>query len=78
MSKSIPFPAFFADYYLKHMRVYKKHRFLFIIISKNHVGRDKLGISEEEIWSTRDFGQTQQEYSTGSTLSPLRVWLSSF
>ena len=76
VSKSIPFSAFFADYYLKHLKLYKKHRFLFIIVSKNHEGRDRLDISEEEVWSTRDFaerlslqfhGQTQQEYFGGGT-----------
>ena len=57
VSKSIPFSAFFADYYLKHLKLYKKQRFLFIILSKNNVGRDRLDISEEEVWSTRDFAE---------------------
>ena len=61
---------------MKDLKLYKKHSFLFVILSKNHVGRDRLDISEEEIWSTRDFverlslqfhGQTQQEYFGGGT-----------
>ena len=76
VSKSIPFSAFFADYYMKNLKLYKKDRFGFIILSKNHVGRDRLGIFEEEVWSIRDFaerlslqfnGQTQQEYFGGGT-----------
>ena len=51
MSKSIPFPAFFADYYLKHLKLYKKYRFLFIILSKNHVGRDRLDNSEQLLFA---------------------------
>ena len=54
----------------------QKAQVSFIILSKNHVGRDRLDISEDEVWSTRDFaerlslqfhGQTQQEYFGGGT-----------
>ena len=49
VSESIPFSDFFADYFLKHLKLYKKHRFPFIILSKKHVGRDRLDISEDEV-----------------------------
>ena len=61
---------------MKHLKLYKKHRFIFIILSKNHVGRDRLDIFEEAVWSTTDVaerlslqfhGQIQQEYFGGST-----------
>ena len=32
MSKSIPFSAVFAYYYLKHLKLYKKHRVMSLLI----------------------------------------------
>ena len=86
VSKSIPFSAFFADYYLKHLKLYKKHKFLCIILSKNHVGRDRLDISEEKVWSTRallrgGLSNSMDKHSKSILvvvqMSPLRVWPSS-
>ena len=51
VGKSIPFSAFVADYYLKCLKLYSKHKFLFIILLKNNV------VNEEEVWSTRDIAQ---------------------
>ena len=61
---------------MKHLKLYKKHRFLFIILSKNHIGKDREEISNNEIWTSRDFaerltlqfqGQAQHEYFGGGT-----------
>ena len=57
VSKSIVFPEFFELYYLKHLKLYKKHRFLFIILSKNHIGGDRESISDNKISSSRDFAE---------------------
>ena len=64
---------------MKHLRLYKKHRFLFIILSKNHIGKDREQIFEGDIWTARDFAerlslqfesQSQHEYfGGGSTIS---------
>jgi len=56
------------------LKKYKKHRFLFIILSKNHTGKDREEIAANEIWTTHDFaerlslqfqGQSQHEYFGG-------------
>ena len=53
------------------MKLFKRHRFLLIMLSKNHVGKDRLDISKDEVWTSRDFAerlqlkfnsQTQTEY----------------
>ena len=36
---------------------YRKHRFQFIILSKNHTGKDRRNIEPGEVWSQRDFAE---------------------
>ena len=50
---------FFKDYYWKHfLKLYKKHKFLFIIISRNHhIAKDRAEISSQEVWMARDFAE---------------------
>ena len=43
VSKSIPFSVFIEESYLKHLKLYKKHRFLFIL------PKDREGISSQEV-----------------------------
>ena len=33
------------------------HRFLYIILSKNHTGRDRKNINVGEVWTQRDFSE---------------------
>ena len=56
---------------MKHLKSHKRHRLLLILLSNNHVGKDRQDISRDEVWTSRDFAarlqlkynsQTQQEY----------------
>ena len=50
LSKSISFYVFFAEYYLRHLKLQTKDKFVFfMILLKNDIGRDRLDISKEEI-----------------------------
>ena len=51
---------FFVDHHLKQLKLFKRHRFLLIILSKNHVGKDRLDISKDEVWTSRDFAERLQ------------------
>ena len=55
--KKVPFSLFFKDFYLKALIKYKKHRFQYIILSKNHTGMDRKQIIEGEVWCQRDFAE---------------------
>ena len=33
------------------------HRFIYIILSKNHAGRDRISINVGEVWTHRDFSE---------------------
>ena len=57
MLKQLPFNSFFHDYYLKSLLKYRKHRFQFIILSKNHIVKDRRNIEPGEVWSQRDFAE---------------------
>ena len=55
--KKLPFNVFFEKYYLKALVKYRKHRFQYIILSKNHTGKDRKNIEPGEVWSQRDFAE---------------------
>ena len=50
----------FLNFYSKHLKLFKKHRFLLIMLSKNHVGKDRQDISQHEVWTSRDFAERLQ------------------
>ena len=55
--KKLPFNVFFKEYYLKALVKYRKHRFQYIILSKNHTGKDRKNMQSGEVWSQRDFAE---------------------
>ena len=72
--KHLPFSVFYKDYYLKTLLLFKKHRFLYILLSRNHCGLDRENITTTEIHTNRDFAerltlmfnqQCQHEYFSG-------------
>ena len=72
--KKLPFEIFFRDYYLKRLLKFKKHRFLFTILSNNHTAGNCQQIIPTQIWSQQDFAerltlqfnkQAQHEYFGG-------------
>ena len=54
---NVPFKIFFENYYLPSLMKYRMHRYLYIILSKNHTGKDRRNISEGEVWTQRDFAE---------------------
>ena len=75
----LDFLTFFSKHYLPALQKFKKHRFQYIILSKNHTGSDSKNIVPGEVWTQRDFSerltlqfnhQAQLEYySGGATIS---------
>ena len=55
--KSLPFQQFFKQYYLKNLLKYKRHSFRYIILSKNHTGRNGESIMPSQVYSHRDFSE---------------------
>ena len=55
--KSLPFQQFFKEYYLKNLVKFKRHRFLYIILNKNHTGRDGEPIMPSQVCSHREFSE---------------------
>ena len=60
MVKTKPFKEFFNDHCLKQLKLFKRHMFLLIILSNNHVGEDRQDINQHEVWKSRDFAERLQ------------------
>ena len=56
---NVPVPTFFENYYLPCLQKYRMHKFLYIILSKNHTGKDRRNITTGEVWTQRDFAEKQ-------------------
>ena len=54
---NVPVPTFFENYYLPCLQKYRMHKFLYIILSKNHTGKDRRNITTGEVWTQRDFAE---------------------
>ena len=79
MLKQLPFIILFHDYYLKSLLKYRKHRFQFNILSKNHTGKNRRNIEPGEVWGQRYFAERlifnfnneaqMQHFLDGATIS---------
>jgi len=59
-ARQCPLKKFFDGYYSKQLKLFKRHMFLLILLSKNHVGKDRKDTNHHEVWTSRDFAERLQ------------------